>query len=89
MSDLSESAKVIMRHFRDKEIPQLAYEYPSILEGLFNEPEECERAQAELYSLGLIDLGPELPRHIPANSRVRAAALTLEGERYIASHNID
>lgn len=87
--DLSDDAKIILRHFRDEKIPQLAYEYPATLEALFDDPQRCERAQAELYSLGLIDLGPEMPRHIPVASRVRAAAITLEGERRIAQGNLD
>lgn len=88
-SGLSDAAKVILRHFRDNQIPQLAYEYPATVANLFSDPEECERAQSELHNLGLVDLGPELPRHIPVVNRVRATAITLDGERFIARGNLD
>ena len=88
MPGLSEGAKVILRHFRDQKIAQLEYEYPDTLAGLFADPEDCERAQTELAQLGYIALGPARPAHIPAKSRVRAAAITLEGECYIAKNDL-
>lgn len=87
--DISEAAKIMLRHFRDEKIAQLAYEYPATLAGLYSDPEECEAAQEELSSLGFVDLGPELPRHIPQSNRVRAAAITLEGERFIQRGGLD
>jgi len=87
-SGLSEGAKVLLRHFRDNKIPQLAYEYPATLEALFADPEDCERAQEELGGLGLVELGRSPPAHIPTKSRVRAMAINLEGERYIASNDL-
>ncbi|ESY03895.1 hypothetical protein X753_21320 [Mesorhizobium sp. LNJC399B00] len=88
MSDLSEGAKKILRHFRDNKIPQLAYEFPDTLAALFDDPEECEQAQKELQGRGFIELGPELPKHIPVSSRVRHAAITLEGERHTKKNDI-
>src|SRR5271157_1424865 len=85
---LSDGAKIILRYFRDKNIPQLAYEYPAILAALFADQEECERAQHELYQLGFIELDPAPHTHIPVKSRVRSAAITLEGERYIEKNQI-
>lgn len=86
---LSESAKVILRYFRDNQFAQLEYELPDTIAGLFNDPEECERAETELFNLGLINLGPGMPRHVPVANRVRAAALTLEGQRFIAKDDLD
>lgn len=87
---LSAGAKKILRHFRDKQIPQLAYEYPAKLAELFpGDPEACETAQAELASLGLIALGPQMPAHLPLDNRIVAAAITLDGERYIKKNSLD
>src|SRR5271165_3277497 len=85
---LSDGAKIILRHFRDNKIPQLAHEYAANLAALFADTEECERAQHELHQLGLIELGPAPPVRIPVKSRVRSAAITLEGERYVAKNQI-
>ncbi|MBV9786518.1 MAG: hypothetical protein JO264_22170 [Acidisphaera sp.] len=81
MKDLSDGALRILRHFKENSYDQQVYEYPTKLEALFDGPETCEQAQAELAILGLIDLGPE--RHYADPSGVRAAALTREGARYI------
>lgn len=86
---LSEGAKVILRHFRDTGAEQLAYEYPATIAALFSDPQQCEDALEELYSEGLIELGAELPRHIPVSNRVRAAAITLEGLRLIERGDLD
>lgn len=80
---------MILRHFRDEKIGQLEYEFPETLSALFSKPEECEQAQDELYGLGLIALGPALPKHIPVSNRVRAAAVTLEGVRFIERGELD
>jgi hypothetical protein len=84
---LSDGAKIILKHFRDRKIPQLEYEFADTLEALFADAEDCERAQAELSNMGLIVLGPASV-HIPAKSRVRAAAITLEGERSLARNEL-
>lgn len=86
---LSELAKTMLKHFRDQKIPQLSYEYPATLSELYSSAEECESAQNELSALGYIDLGPSMPRHIPQSNLVRAAAITLEGERFIASGGLE
>jgi hypothetical protein len=81
MTDLSENALRILRHFREEGFGQQTYELPANLEALFAGPEACEQAQAELKAHGLIDLGPE--RHAADPSGVRAACLTREGARYV------
>jgi hypothetical protein len=81
---ISEEAKTMLRHFRDNKIGQLLYEYPDVLRRLYVDARDCERAQLELNRLGFLELGPGVPSHIPVANRVRAAALTLEGERFIA-----
>jgi len=87
---LSADAKKLLRHFRDKRLPQLAYEYPSTLAALFSgSAETCEAAQQELASVGLLVLGPEVPRHIPQADRIQSAALTLECERYFQKNSLD
>lgn len=88
MLELSESAKVILRHFRDNLIPPFMFELPDVLRGLFSEDEECARAQDELYQRGLIDLKQGEPAHIPTGHRVRPAALTLEGRKYIQESDL-
>jgi hypothetical protein len=85
---LSDGAKIILKHFQDNKIPQLSYELPATLEALFSDPEKCEHAQEELFGLGLVDLDPALSLHIPVRSRVRATAITREGELYIAKNQI-
>jgi len=55
---------------------------------LFSGPQECESAEAELMTAGLVDLaaGPSGPVRNWNRNRIRGATLTLDGERYIA-HN--
>ena len=86
MVDLSESAKTILRHFKVRGMHEKDYETPAALGQLFNHPQECESAEAELVTAGLVDLaaGPSGP--VRNWNRIRGAALTLDGERYIA-HN--
>jgi hypothetical protein len=87
-NSLSSRAKTLLRYFRDNNIAQMDWVLPATLEQLFPDSEDCELAQAELSEMGLIDLNSRPPAHIPVRSRVVAAALTLEGERYIAKNDI-
>jgi hypothetical protein len=58
------------------------YLYPKQFEGWFEgNLAACERAQAELAAAGLIDLAGE--PHKFAQSGVRGAALTREGQRFL------
>ena len=63
MVDLSESAKTILRHFKVRGMHEKDYETPAALGQLFNHPQECESAEAELVTAGLVDLaaGPSGP----------------------------
>jgi hypothetical protein len=86
MSDLSESARTILRHFKVRGMHEKDYETPAALGQLFSDPRQCESAEAELMTAGLVDLaaGPSGP--VRNRIRIRGATLTLDGERYIA-HN--
>jgi hypothetical protein len=88
MVDLSESAKTILRHFKVRGMHEKDYETPAALGQLFNYPQECESAEAELVTAGLVDLAAGPGEHSPVwnRNRIRGAALTLDGERYVA-HN--
>jgi hypothetical protein len=86
MVDLSESAKTILRHFKVRGMHEKDYETPAALGQLFNDPQECESAEAELVMAGLVDLAAGPGGHSPVRNRIRGAALTLDGERYVA-HN--
>jgi hypothetical protein len=83
MQELSAGAKKILWHLHTGRFTQQVYELPGKLRALFDDPEECENAEAELEALGFIVLGPERQPHIPKPDRIRAAALTLDGERFI------
>ena len=83
MANLSAGAVTILQHFHAKRLRQMDYELPAILAALFNDPQECEAAEEELEAMGLVTLGRAPPAHIPVPHRVRAAALTLEGERFL------
>jgi hypothetical protein len=76
--DLSDGAIRILRHFKDERIEQYVYVSPAVLAALFDQFDECERAEAELKSDGLVILG--LAR---ASNGVRPAALTRDGVRYV------
>ena len=58
MIELSDGAIIILRHFRAKGLRQQVYEYPAVLQALFSHPADCEHAQEELESAGLIELVP-------------------------------
>ncbi len=82
MVDLSDGAKRILLHFKERAIAQGDYELPAKLEALFERAEDCERAQNELKAYGFIELGRE--RHFTDPSGVRATALTRGGARYLS-----
>ena len=81
MQELSAGAKKMLWHLHKNGFRQQVYEVPAKLIELFDDPEDCENAEAELEALNLIALGP-LP-HFAAPHRVKAAALTLDGIRFI------
>ena len=83
ISDLSETAKKLLRHFRDVDLKQHVFEYAGNMEALFSDAEKCEAAQAELARLNILELSPEPPGHQSAKNKIRSAALTHEGERYL------
>lgn len=80
-NDLSQTAKRLLKHFQDKGLRERDFEIPATMLALFDDREKCEAAQAELENRGLIELGPEGQR--PAPNRIRSAALTLEGVRFL------
>jgi hypothetical protein len=86
MVDLSESAKTILRHFKVRGMHEKDYETPAALGQLFNVPQECESAEAELVTTGLVDLA--IPVRNWNRNRIRGAALTLDGERYVAQNRL-
>jgi hypothetical protein len=53
MVDLSESARTILLHFKVRGMHEKDYETPAALGQLFNHPQECESAEAELVTAGL------------------------------------
>jgi hypothetical protein len=81
MIDLSEGAIRILKHFKDDGIEQYVYVPPAELAALFDEVDECERAEAELSSRRLVVLG--LTRSSIDLNGVRPAALTRDGVRYV------
>src|ERR1700694_5522721 len=82
VTDMSDNAKKLLKHFQDSKIPQGDFEYSAKLEELFEKVEDCEKAQAELAALGVLELLP-LPPSRTALSRVSSATLTLDGTRYL------
>jgi hypothetical protein len=85
---LSPGAIKMLRHFKDENFRQAAYELPGKLSALFgDDAEACEDAQAELSGKGFLDLGPEMPSYFP--DRIRAAALSLDGVRFLAKNPLD
>ena len=84
---LSADAMKMLRHFKEKGYGQRVYELPGKLLDVFGgDAEVCEAAQEELASAGFLELGDPPPRHIPLPHRIRAAALTLDGERYVSKN---
>jgi hypothetical protein len=81
MVDLSESAKTILRHFKVRGMHEKDYETPAALGQLFNHPQECESAEAELVTAGLVDLAAGPGGQKWNRNRIRGAALTLDGDR--------
>jgi hypothetical protein len=88
MVDLSESAKTILRHFKVRGMHEKDYETPAALGQLFSDPQQCESAEAELVTAGLVDLAASPGGHIRVRNRIRGAALTLDGELYVAQNRL-
>jgi len=88
MVDLSESAKTILRHFKVRGMHEKDYETPAALGQLFNDPQECVSAEAELVTAGLVDLAAGPGGQKWNRNRIRGAALTLDGERYVAQNRL-
>ena len=88
MVDLSESARTILRHFKVRGMHEKDYESPAALGQLFNHPQECESAEAELVTAGLVDLAAGPSGQKWNRNRIRGAALTLDGERYVAQNRL-
>jgi len=86
MVDLSEGARTILRHFKVRGMHEKDYENRAALGQLFNRPQECGSAEAELVTAGLVELaaGPSGQKW----NRNRGAALTLDGERYVAQNRL-
>ena len=87
MAELSPGAKKLLRHFKDAGLRQMDFQAPAPLLALFDDPAECETAQQELQSLGFLTVAPPLPPYTP--TRVRAAALTPSGVRYVREGQFD
>ena len=88
MASLSDGALKILRHLKAKGAQQMEYEYPAELAKPFDNPKDCEDAEAELADAGLLDLGAAPQQNIPLRNRIRSAALTLEGARYVAENKL-
>ena len=87
MAELSADAKKLLKYFKDKGFRQGDFEDPATFQALFDEPEKCEAAEAELERLGFVELGQ--PSVASESSRVRAAALTLDGVRFSQKNQLD
>ncbi len=79
---LSDNARKLLKHFQDNDLAHGEYQYPATIVHEFDGyAETCQKAQEELFELGLLDLGSAAPQY-NAN-RVRSAALSLKGDRYL------
>lgn len=84
MASLSPGALKLLRYLQT--LGQRVYEVPAKLAALFpGDAQACEAAQVELEQLGFIDLVPGLPDHIPRDNDIRGAAITLAGQRHLAT----
>lgn len=86
MRELTANEKTMLRHFKSTGAPQMMFELPGNLVKLYSDSEQCEVAQTGLARLGLLELGPEMSKIMP--SRIRAAALSLDGVRFIAKADL-
>ena len=77
---LSDGPRKLLKHFQDKDMEPMEFEYPHVMRDLFGDAESCEKAQAELARFGSLELG--MPRLRHKSWQVTAAALTLAGSRY-------
>jgi hypothetical protein len=84
--DLSDNAEKLLMYFRDRNLREMEYEWPPIMEELFRgDLEACEMAQEELARAGLLTLGsPRLSYEI---SGVRSAALTRDGALHLQKNS--
>ena len=79
---LSHDARKLLKHFQDNDLAHGEYEYPMTMLQVFDgNAEACEKAQQELSELGLLDLGFATQQY--SANRVRNAALSVEGDRYL------
>ena len=77
---LSDDAQKLLNFFKAKGFGLADYAYSKDMREWFDgDAAACEKAQAELSQVGLLDLGLSPPRHAP--SGIRSAALTREGMR--------
>jgi hypothetical protein len=80
--ELSDNARKLLKHFQSNDFAHGEYQYPATMLYVFDgNAEACEKAQQELSELGLLDLGSAAQQY-HAN-RVRSAALSLKGDRYL------
>lgn len=84
---LSDDARKLLKHFQDKHLQPMEYEYPQVMRDLFGNVESCEKAQVELARFGLLELG--MPRLSHKFWQVTAAALTPAGSRYLEDNPIE
>jgi hypothetical protein len=80
MDEVSPGAKKLLKYLQEAGLSQGESVYPADVTALFDTPEEAEAAETELEKLGLIKLGEPRPGY--ESSRVRSAALTIEGDRF-------
>jgi len=79
---LSDNARKLLKHFQSNDFAHGEYQYPATMLYVFDgNAEACEKAQQELSELGLLDLGPAAQQSLA--NRVRSAALSLKGDRYL------
>lgn len=86
MRELTADEKTMLQYFKNSGAQQVVFELPADLAKLFADPEQCGVAQTGLAGLGLLELGPEMSKFMP--NRIRAAALSLDGVRFIAKADL-
>lgn len=79
---LSDDARKLLKHFQDNDLAHGEYEYPATMLRVFDgDAEVCEKVQQQLSELGLLDLGSPSSRY--SANRIRSAALSVAGDRYL------
>lgn len=87
---LSDGARKLLKHFQDKHLQPMKYEYVQVMRDLFGDAESCERAQAELAELARVDLLESgMPRLSHKSWQVTVAAPTHAGSRYLEDNPIE